>query len=160
MCLIARVALISAGYRYKYWMYLYNSLAPLMNEMHLRSSIFVCLHACLRRYKRSRGAQWMESESQYGSGTEWGIDRMGNELLASDRFEYIDTGMEGRWQKEIVWFLFFSSAHRSRTSLTREGVFLHLQKGYVVLGMRSLLRKSVCTGAVGEQNMGLGLMGN
>lgn len=34
--------------------------------------------------------------------TEWGIDRMGNELLASDRFEYIDTGMGGRWQKEIV----------------------------------------------------------
>lgn len=44
----------------------------------------------------------MESESQYGSGTEWGIDRMGNELLASDRFQYIDSSMEGRWQKEIV----------------------------------------------------------
>lgn len=54
----------------------------------------------------------------------------------------------------------FSSALRRRTSFSREGVFLPLQKGYVVLGMPSSLRKSVCTGTVGEQNMGLGLMGN
>lgn len=60
-------------------MYLYNSLAPGMNEMHLRSSIFVCLHTCLRLYKRSRHVQCMESESQYGLGlsgeqTEWAIN--------------------------------------------------------------------------------------
>lgn len=69
----------------------------------------------------------------------WVWDRMGNELLPSDRFAYTDTAMED----SVIPV--FSSAHRPRNSLSREEVFLPLRKGYVVLGMPSSLRKSVRT---------------